>query len=62
MSKIREIIVEPSKIICGSTFRLKIKAIRYLSYQEMKELTVNQLRQYTVAEMKGDEINEAGTI
>ena len=54
MNKIIEKIVEPSKIEVGSTFKLKIKAIRYMSYAEMKVRTVNEIKQYTVAELKGD--------
>ena len=31
MSKIQEIIIEPSKIQVGSIFKLKVKTINYLS-------------------------------
>lgn len=54
MSKIIEKILEPSDIETGSNFLLKIKAIRYMSYAEMKVRTVNEIKQYTVAELKGD--------
>ncbi len=54
MSKIIEKIVEPTKIEVGSTFRLKIKAIRYLTYSEIKEQTISKLKQFTITEMKGE--------
>lgn len=54
MSKIIEKIIEPSRIEVGSTFRLKIKAIRYLTYAEIKEQTISKLKQFTIAEMKGE--------
>ena len=37
MSKKIEMIVEPSKVVVGSTFLLKVKTIRYLTYDELKE-------------------------
>ena len=54
MSKIIEKILEPSRIEVGSTFKLKIKAIRYLTYAELKQQTVSSIKQYTVAELKGE--------
>lgn len=54
MNKIVEKIVEPSRIDVGSIFKLKIKAIRYMSYTEMKERTVSTIKNYTVATLKGD--------
>lgn len=54
MQKIIERIIEPSKVYAGSIFRLKIKAIRYLTYEEIKDMTVSDLKQYTVAELKGE--------
>lgn len=53
-NKIIEKIIEPSKVVVGSTFLLKIKAIRYLTYNELKTKTYNQNKAYTYAEMKGD--------
>lgn len=38
-NKIKEIIVEPSKVYESSTFKLKIKAIRYMTCKEMKTKT-----------------------
>ena len=54
MTKILEKIVEPSKIEVGSTFLLKIKAIRYMTYAELKKQKVSKVREYTVAELKGE--------
>ena len=53
-TKIIEKITEPAKITVGSTFLLKIKAIRYSTYDELKEKTYNQNKAYTYAELKGD--------
>ena len=54
-NKITEIILEPSKIFVGSTFRLKIKATRYATYQELKSKeTYNSLKNFTYAELKGE--------
>ena len=55
MNKIIEKILEPSKIDVGSTFKLKIKAIRYATYAEIKsKLTYATLRDYTYGNLKGD--------
>ena len=53
-NKIVEIITEPSKIEVGSTFLLKIKAIRYLTYDEVKAKTYNQIKEYFYNELKGE--------
>lgn len=53
-TKIIEKITEPAKITAGSTFLLKIKAIRYLTYAEVKTKTYNEIKTYTYAELKGD--------
>lgn len=53
-NKIIEQILEPTKIMCGSVFKLKIKAIRYMTYEEMKSLTVLNLKSYTVSSLKGE--------
>ena len=37
----------------GSTFKLKVKAIRYLTHGEIKRLTVKELKKYTVIQVKG---------
>lgn len=55
MNKIIEKIVEPSKIEVGSTFLLKIKAIRYLTYREIKEnKTYKALKSFKYGQLKGD--------
>ena len=53
-NKIIEIIVEPTKLYVGSTFRLKVKAIRYVTYNEVKIRTYNDIKNYTYNELKGD--------
>lgn len=53
-TKIIEKITEPAKITVGSTFLLKIKAIRYLTYAEVKTKAYNEIKTYTYAELKGD--------
>lgn len=53
--KITEVQVEPSKVEVGSTFKLKIKAIRYATYNEVKtKLTYTTLEEYTYGELKGE--------
>lgn len=55
MSKITEIIVEPSRVEIGSTFKLKVKAIRYATYQEVKtRLTYTTIENYTYRQLKGE--------
>lgn len=53
-NKIIETIIEPSKVIVGSTFLLKVKAIRYLTYDELKEKTYSKIKAYTYSELKGE--------
>ncbi len=52
-NKITEIILEPSKIIVGSNFKLKVKAIRYLICNETKTKTCNEIKKFTCNEVKG---------
>ena len=55
MSKIKEIILEPSKIYAGSNFLLKIKAIRYATYQELKQKkTYLTVQDYSYSNLKGE--------
>lgn len=54
-NKIREIIVEPSKIEVGSTFKIKVKVDRFLTFEETKNLTVKELSKFTVEQLKGEE-------
>lgn len=53
-NKITEIIVEPTKLYVGSSFRLKVKAIRYATYNELKPFNYNEVKNYTYKELKGD--------
>lgn len=53
MSKIKEIILEPQKIFVGSTFKLKIKAIRYMTCEEMKNKSCNQAVAWSCEEVSG---------
>lgn len=55
MNKIVEIQVEPSRVEVGSTFKLKVKAIRYATYDEIKtKLTYTTIENYTYNELKGE--------
>ena len=57
-NKIKEIVVEPTKVNVGSIFKLKIKAIRYATYKEIitedSTNTYNKLKEYTYKELKGE--------
>lgn len=53
MSKIQEIIVEPTKVQVGSTFKLKIKAINYLIYKEVKTKNYKYYKNYKYKDLKG---------
>lgn len=54
VNKIIEKILEPSRIETGSSFLLKIKAIRHTTYEELKTKTYNQVKNYTYSELKGE--------
>lgn len=54
MSKIIEKIIEPARIEAGSIFKIKVKAIRYATYDEFKEKTVDFIKDYTVDDLKGE--------
>lgn len=54
MNKIVEVRTEPSVIYTGQSFKLKVKAIRYLTFEELKELTFTEVAQYTFGELKGE--------
>lgn len=53
MSKIQEIIVEPNKIEVGSTFKLKVRVINYLTYKEMKTKNYKYFKDYKYKDLKG---------
>ena len=40
--------------MCGSNFKLKIKATRYLIYDEIKAKKYDQIKNFTYSEMKGE--------
>ena len=52
-NKITEVIVEPSKMYVGDSFRLKVKTIKYATYNELKIKTYNDIKNYTYNELKG---------
>ena len=53
MNKITEIITEPNKIYVDSVFKLKIKALRYLTCGEAKTKTCNYIKEFKCSEVKG---------
>ena len=53
LNKIIEVLTEPSEIYKGSNFLLKIKVIRYITYDEAKTKTYNEIKNYTYNELKG---------
>lgn len=46
MNKITEILTEPSKIYVGSTFLLKIKVNRAITYSELKNKKYTEIQKY----------------
>lgn len=54
MSKIIEKIVEPDEITVGSTFKLKVKVIDYLTYRELKTKTYNYYKNLRYKDLKGE--------
>ena len=53
-NKITEVVLEPTQIYTGNTFKLKVKAIRYVTFDELKTLTYNQVKQFTYGNLKGE--------
>lgn len=53
INKIVEIITEPNKVYVGSVFKLKIKAIRYATYEELKPKTYNKVKSFSYKELGG---------
>ena len=53
-TKIIEKLIEPVKVETGSIFKLKIKAIRYLTYAELQQMTYRELKNFTYKNLKGD--------
>lgn len=54
MSKILEKIIEPDKIHVNSEFLLKIKAIRYATYNELKLKKYNSVKSFAYKDLKGE--------
>lgn len=38
----------------GSNFKLKVKAIRYATYDELKQRTYNTIKTFKYGDLKGD--------
>lgn len=53
MPKIKEIILEPANIRAGSTFKIKVKAVRGLIYKEVKKAKVKKTKKYKCIEVRG---------
>lgn len=54
MNKIIEVITEPARVETGSKFVLKIKAIRYLKYKEMKTKNYDYFKSIKYRDLKGE--------
>lgn len=54
MIRIIDKVVEPSKVLVSSTFLLKIKIFKGLTYNELKEKTYNEAMDYTYSQLKGE--------
>ena len=54
MNKISEIFTEPNKVCVGDYFKIKIKCINYMTYDEVKAKTYDQIKTYTYSELKGE--------
>lgn len=54
-TKIIEKIIEPARVEIGSIFKIKVKAIRYATYNELKNrLDYTTIQDYSYSQMKGD--------
>lgn len=55
MQKIIEKIIEPSRIEVGSIFKIKVKAIRYATYREVKDKqNYTNLKKFKYKNLKGE--------
>ena len=55
MAKIKVIIIEPTTVYTNSSFKLKIKVQRGLTFQELKDnMTFTTVKSYDFGELKGD--------
>lgn len=55
-TKIIEKIIEPSRVEIGSIFKLKIKAIKYLTYNELKTKSYSYYKNNNITynDLKGE--------
>lgn len=53
-NKIKEIVIEPSKIFEDSIFKIKIKAIRYMTCEEMQLKTCMESSKWKCKEVTGE--------
>lgn len=54
MSKIKEIIIEPTKIYTTETFRMKIAVNKYVTFGALKKAKVEDLKVHTIKELRGE--------
>ena len=55
MIKIIDKVVEPNRTLIGSTFSIKIKLFKGLTYNELKTKTYTEAKSYTYSQlMKGE--------
>lgn len=54
MNKIKDIILEPNEIPINTGFKIKVKAIRYATYGDLKQHTCKEIKQFTVKQLKGE--------
>lgn len=54
MSVFQEKILEPKLIYTGSIFKIKIKTIRYVTYEELAKKTYEQVKEFSYSELKGE--------
>ena len=52
-NKIVEVLTEPNEIYKETNFLLKIKVIKYITYNEAKTKAYNEIKNYTYNELKG---------
>ena len=56
MNRIQEKLVEPVKIYAGSFFKIKIKAKREVTYNELLQKNYEQVKTITYNNLKGESI------
>ena len=55
MSRIKEILIEPTKIYTTNFFRIKVLASEYATFGGLKNIKVENLKDYTVKELRGED-------